>query len=483
MDRTEKLQYEKSVEQYFDDHKVYDLFQKLFKELIINKPSNPVDYLIERLGRKQTKRIFITGYAGKTRKEISLALAGSLGYKCLNMEDLIQREMEKKTENFSALEKNINENTLIDDSIAIELVRNQILSFEENNESYIVDGFPKNLAQSIFLQQVGLLPDNVIVLKTSREKEEQRIYEKLRAKYPKSEDKKTEEKEEVSNESHINEESTKTDEQIKAMAKHSIEEAELNVQTVQNVFAGFCCNLEIDQFSGSKEVVEELAKLLKYKDKTSAARRAPRIVLVAPPCAGKLKIVEKIAKQLQIIPIDVMDLLRKEIGKRNENSRHILDALKRHEMVPDKYVLKIIEDRLYRSDCMINGWILTGFPKNQSQINFMENMKPEIKPNKIAVIDMDEKIIYEKAARILHDPRTGMILNMNGKKYGKLPKEVVARLIQREQDQKEELKRRIDEWKLVNDILLKKNYCLRLNGEEKKKRLAQLIINAVDYDS
>ena len=65
MDRTEKLEYEKGIEQYFDDHKVYDLFEKLFKELIINKPENPIDYLIERLKRQEVKRIFITGYSGK----------------------------------------------------------------------------------------------------------------------------------------------------------------------------------------------------------------------------------------------------------------------------------------------------------------------------------------------------------------------------------------------------------------------------------
>ena len=60
MDRTDKLNYEQGIENYYDQHKVYDLFDKLFKELIINKPENPIDYLIERLKRKETKRIFIT---------------------------------------------------------------------------------------------------------------------------------------------------------------------------------------------------------------------------------------------------------------------------------------------------------------------------------------------------------------------------------------------------------------------------------------
>ena len=78
MDRTEKLEYEKGIERYFDEHKVYDLFEKLFKELLVNRPENPLDYLIARLKRQDTKRIFITGYSGTNRKSISLAIANYL---------------------------------------------------------------------------------------------------------------------------------------------------------------------------------------------------------------------------------------------------------------------------------------------------------------------------------------------------------------------------------------------------------------------
>ena len=55
MDRTEKLQYEQGIEQYFDQNKVYDLFEKLFKDLVINKPENPIDYLIESLKKRRYK--------------------------------------------------------------------------------------------------------------------------------------------------------------------------------------------------------------------------------------------------------------------------------------------------------------------------------------------------------------------------------------------------------------------------------------------
>ena len=170
MARTDKLNYERGIENYYDQHKVYDLFDKLFKELIINKPENPIDYLIERLKRKETKRIFITGYPGASRKDVSLAMSGALGYSCLSVDHLLEREISKKLENAHQIETNYNVNTLVDDNIVIELVRNQLIKYEEENVSYIIEGFPRNRTQAIFLQSIGLLPDNVIILKTSREK-------------------------------------------------------------------------------------------------------------------------------------------------------------------------------------------------------------------------------------------------------------------------------------------------------------------------
>ena len=64
-----------------------------------------------------------------------------------------------------------------------------------------------------------------------------------------------------------------------------------------------------------------------------------------------------------------MDLLKKEIEKKNENSLNILESLDKNDFVDNKYVLKLLEEKLYSSDCMINGWIITGFPKSVLQIN------------------------------------------------------------------------------------------------------------------
>ena len=492
MDRTEKLQYEQGIEQYFDQNKVYDLFEKLFKELVINKPENPIDYLIESLKKEDRKRIFITGYPGTNRKDVSLSVAESLGYTCFSVESILEMEIEKKLDNAHQIEKNYNTNTLVDDDIVIELVRNQLIKYEEENTSYIIEGFPRNRTQAIFLQSIGLLPDNVIILKTSREKAEEQVFNKLRSKIPQEESEQIENKKQDENGEDIIDNNTnseqqkdpnaKNDDQVRELAKNSVDEAELNIRAVEDVFKGFYCELPVDQFNSQNDVVDELAKLLKFKNKTNAARRPPRIILVAPPSCGKLSIANRLARQLQIIPVNVMDLLNKEISLKNENSKLILESIENGDLVNDKFVLKLLEDRLFCSDCMINGWIVTGFPKSKGQINFMDNMNPSIKPSLICVIDVDENVIVDKAKKIKYDPKTGKYYREDSKKFKTLTDDVKDRLIPRDQDEEDKLKKRIEIWKSVNEELLQKN-CLKLNGNEKKKKLCQLIEDAVGYNS
>ena len=474
MDRTEKFSYEKGIEQYFDEHKVYDLFEKLFKELIINRPENPLDYLISRLQRQDTKRIFITGYSGTNKKSISLALTNELGYTCLDMDQLLNREISKKLDNSKKIEKNYKENRLVDDEIVIELVKNQLIKYEEENCSYIIQGFPRNRNQAIFLQSIGLLPDNIIVLKTSREKSEESIMEKLKERF--SPENKEDQPQEHSAESESNANGHKSDEQLKEMAKISMEESEMNISAVEDVFSGFYCEIPVDKYSDEDEIVNELANLLKFKNKTNAARKPPRIVLTTPPATDKNGIAKNICNELKIIHVNVIDLLKKEIAKKNENSKIILSYLEKNDLVDDKFLLKLIEERLFSSDCMINGWILTGFPRSESQINFMEKMTPEIKPSLIAVVDMEQKNIIDKAKKIKYDPKTGKIyLEKEENKYESITEpekevsnDVIKRLIGRKQDEDEILKKRSDIWRNVCDILLQKESknILKLNGDE-----------------
>ena len=121
-------------------------------------------------------------------------------------------------------------------------------------------------------------------------------------------------------------------------------------------------------------------------------------------------------------------------------------------------------------------------------------MEPEIKPSLITVIDMEPKNIENKAKKIKYDPKTGKYyLEKEENKFESInnpekevTNDVIKRLIGRKCDEPEILKKRIDGWRVVCDNLMNREdkNILKLNGDENdEKKLSQLIIDAVGYNS
>lgn len=90
------------MEEYLEEHKVFDIFEDMMKSLIISKPSQPVPFLINKLTSPEIKRLIIVGPPGSKRKEIALSLAEYLSeensFVCLSVGDLLNKEISKKSE-------------------------------------------------------------------------------------------------------------------------------------------------------------------------------------------------------------------------------------------------------------------------------------------------------------------------------------------------------------------------------------------------
>jgi adenylate kinase len=54
-------------------------------------------------------------------------------------------------------------------------------------------------------------------------------------------------------------------------------------------------------------------------------------------------------------------------------------------MVDDFLVEKLIEERIARKDCRMQGFVLEGYPKNQQQFDNLRNMK--LAPTMVVAID------------------------------------------------------------------------------------------------
>ena len=229
--------------------------------------------------------------------------------------------------------------------------------------------------------------------------------------------------------------------------------------------------------------------IIKFKNETRAPRKPPRILLLGPPCSRKYEIAEILAKKLQLCHISIQDLLVKEIKNKNENSVAIFNQLNNGDLVDDKYVIKLLEDRLYASDCMINGWILTGFPKNNSQINFIKAHK-QYNPSLVITIYSDDENIkkFSKGRKI--DPVSGKILYLHDK--GQLNENVLSKLVIKNEDKEEILAKRyiiflvrIKNWKFIqNELETQFKDFYRINSDNNSlEKNVELIYNRLRNDS
>lgn len=58
MDKKQKLEYQREIEKYLESKKVYEVFEDLMKSLIISKPEDPINYMIQKLSEPERKISF-----------------------------------------------------------------------------------------------------------------------------------------------------------------------------------------------------------------------------------------------------------------------------------------------------------------------------------------------------------------------------------------------------------------------------------------
>lgn len=95
MDVAQKSEYTEGIEDYLEEYNVYDYFYELMKEVITERPKNPLDFLIDKISKNRTQKCIIVGPPGFSQLGLGRLVAGKVGWKYLNMTDWIEREKDE----------------------------------------------------------------------------------------------------------------------------------------------------------------------------------------------------------------------------------------------------------------------------------------------------------------------------------------------------------------------------------------------------
>lgn len=94
--------------------------------------------------------------------------------------------------------------------------------------------------------------------------------------------------------------------------------------------------------------------------------RPVRLLLLAPPGAGKSTQGRALGQLLGVPFVSVGDLLRAEVGAQTALGRLVEGHLARGELVPDEHVADLVRRRLEEPDAA-HGVVLDGFPRTLDQ--------------------------------------------------------------------------------------------------------------------
>ena len=114
-----------------------------------------------------------------------------------------------------------------------------------------------------------------------------------------------------------------------------------------------------------------------------------RVLMVAPPGAGKGTQAEKLARHYEVAHLSSGELLRQEVHAGTEIGRQAADYLRRGDLVPDELIFTTLAESIVLASRQ-GGYVLDGFPRNLRQAKEAYELTNEVEGIALqAVIQLD----------------------------------------------------------------------------------------------
>ncbi len=172
-----------------------------------------------------------------------------------------------------------------------------------------------------------------------------------------------------------------------------------------------------------------------------------RLVLLGAPGAGKGTQAKKLIEKYGIPQISTGDLLRAAVSAGTPLGKEAKSYMDKGELVPDRVVLGMVEERLKQDDCK-KGYILDGFPRNVSQADALDKMLSSLGMSLDAALSVD--VPFDELMKRLTGRRTckscGQMYNIyfNPPKKEGICDKCGGELFQRDDDKEETIKKRLE---------------------------------------
>lgn len=197
------------------------------------------------------------------------------------------------------------------------------------------------------------------------------------------------------------------------------------------------------------------------------------LILMGLPGAGKGTQAEKIVEKYAIPHISTGDMFRSAIKEGTALGNEAKTYMDKGELVPDEVTIGIVKERLSKPDCE-KGFLLDGFPRTVAQAEALERLLNELNTKLDYVLHVKvptEKLIERLTGRRIC-PTCGATYHVefNPPKQEGICDHDGTELIQREDDQPETVKNRLDvnieQTQPLLDFDEDKGYLVAIDGDQ-----------------
>jgi len=172
------------------------------------------------------------------------------------------------------------------------------------------------------------------------------------------------------------------------------------------------------------------------------------LILLGPPGAGKGTQAERLREDFSIPHISTGDMLRVQVADETELGNEAKRYMDAGELVPDGVIVGMITDRIGAGDAR-DGFLLDGFPRNERQAEALKQSLDGLERQLTAALLIevpDDEIVRRLAGRrvCVKNPNHIYHVEFDPPKHEGICDQDGSRLIQREDDREETIRRRLE---------------------------------------